>query len=39
LFGHSVTDERRGGWEIADDGGLYTLPLGSQEVQLGRVRF
>jgi hypothetical protein len=28
---------RRGDWVMADDGSLYTLPLGSGEIRIGRV--
>lgn len=37
LFGHGVNEARRGDWTIADDGSLYTLPIGSKDVQIGRV--
>jgi ribonuclease Z len=37
LFAHGVDEVRRGGWDLADDGSLYTLPLGSQEVRIGRM--
>jgi hypothetical protein len=33
-----VNDARRGDWTIADDGSLYTLPIGSKSVEIGRVR-
>ena len=39
LFAHGVNDVRKGNWAIAEDGSLYTLPLGSSEVQIGRVRY
>jgi ribonuclease Z len=32
-----LADVRRGDWTIADDGSLYTLPLGSADVRSGRV--
>ena len=38
VFGNGVDDVRKGAWTIADDGSLYTLPLGSDAVQTGRVR-
>jgi hypothetical protein len=28
---------REGDWTIADDGSLYTLPIGSREVSIGRI--
>jgi ribonuclease Z len=37
LFGHGVAAVRKGDWTIADDGSLYTLPLGSADVQIGSV--
>ena len=37
LFANGVDEVRRGGWTIADDGSLYTLPIGSQEVQIGSI--
>lgn len=37
LFAQGVNDVRRDGWTIADDGSLYTLPLGSLEVEVGRI--
>jgi hypothetical protein len=37
LFGLGVNDVRGGDWTIADDGSLYTLPLGSQEISIGRI--
>jgi ribonuclease Z len=37
LFAQGIEDARQGEWEIADDGSLYTLPLGSSEVSVGRV--
>ena len=37
LFAHGVNDVRRGDWTIADDGSLYTLPLGSDDIQTGRI--
>jgi ribonuclease Z len=37
LFAHGVDRVRRGDWTIADDGSLYTLPLDSQEVRIGRI--
>lgn len=37
LFAAGVNDVRPGGWTIASDGGLYTLPFGSTEVEIGRI--
>ena len=37
LFGQGLNAARQGDWTIADDGSLYTLPLGSDEVLIGRV--
>ncbi len=37
LFAQGVSEARRGDWTLADDGSLYTLPIGSSEVQIGRV--
>jgi ribonuclease Z len=37
LFAQGVNDVRRGDWTIADDGSLYTLPIGSRDVQDGRI--
>jgi len=37
LFAAGVDAVRQGDWEIADDGSLYTLPLGSEEVRIGRI--
>jgi ribonuclease Z len=37
LFAQGVADARHGDWTIADDGSLYTLPIGSKEIQTGRI--
>jgi len=37
LFTNGVDRVRRGDWTMADDGSLYTLPLGSKDVRIGRV--
>lgn len=37
VFGRGVDDTRNGDWTIADDGSLYTMPIGSDAVQIGRV--
>jgi len=28
---------RRDGWTLADDGSFYTMPIGSESIELGRV--
>ena len=37
LFAQGISEARQGEWTIADDGTLYTLPLGSTRIQIGRV--
>jgi ribonuclease Z len=37
LFSQGVNEVRRRDWTMADDGSLYTLPIGSKEVRMGRV--
>jgi len=37
LFARGVNRVRPSDWTIADDGSLYTLPLGSHEVRIGRI--
>jgi ribonuclease Z len=37
LFSSGVKAVRRGDWTMADDGSLYTLPIGSTEVRIGHV--
>ena len=37
LFAQGVDPARPDHWSIAEDGDLYTLPLGSTEVQFGRI--
>ena len=37
VFGQGVNEVRKGDWVIADDGSLYTLPIGSSEVRIGRL--
>jgi ribonuclease Z len=37
VFGHGVDERRKGDWTIADDGSLYTMPIGSTDVRIGRV--
>jgi ribonuclease Z len=36
-FSQGVASVRRADWVIADDGSLYTLPIGSSEVRIGRM--
>jgi ribonuclease Z len=35
LFAQGIAEVRRGDWTIADDGSLYSLPIGSDRVQIG----
>ncbi len=37
LFASGVDAIRPDGWTIAEDGSLYTLPLGSEEIQAGSI--
>jgi ribonuclease Z len=37
LFVQGIAKARQGDWTIADDGSLYTLPIGSKEVRVGEV--
>ncbi|KAB2970023.1 MAG: hypothetical protein F9K18_00235 [Thermoanaerobaculia bacterium] len=37
LFILVVNDVRGGDWTIADDGSLYTPPVGSQEISIGPI--
>ncbi len=37
LFAQGLSEARHGDWTIADDGTLYTLPLGSRRIQIGRI--
>jgi len=37
LFSHGVNEVRKGDWAMAEDGSLYTLPLGSSNVRIGRM--
>jgi ribonuclease Z len=39
LFSHNMNAVRKGRWEMAVDGSLYTLPAGSKEVRVGDVRY
>ena len=37
LFVQGVREARQGDWTIADDGSLYTLPVGSREIRFGEM--
>ena len=37
LFTRDMNRSRKGDWTMARDGSLYTLPLGSKDVRIGRV--
>jgi ribonuclease Z len=37
VFGHGVDQRRQGDWTIAEDGSLYTMPIGSKDVRIGHV--
>jgi ribonuclease Z len=37
VFAQGVEEARHGDWTIADDGSLYTLPVGSDAVQIDRI--
>jgi ribonuclease Z len=37
LFARDINNARQGEWTMADDGSLYTLPIGSEEVRIGRM--
>ena len=37
LFTRDMNRSREGDWTMASDGSLYTLPLGSTQVRIGRV--
>ena len=37
VFAQGIDEVRVGDWTIADDGSLYTLPIGSRSVQVGRI--
>lgn len=38
IFTRGMDGARRGEWDMADDGSLYTLPIGSRDYRIGRVR-
>ena len=37
LFTQGIDQARRGDWTMADDGSLYTLPIGSTQIHVGRI--
>jgi ribonuclease BN (tRNA processing enzyme) len=37
IFTRGLTTARRGDWDLARDGSLYTLPVGSDRIRIGRV--
>jgi len=37
VFAQGIDGARRGDWTIADDGSLYTLPIGAATVRIGRI--
>jgi ribonuclease Z len=37
LFGQGIGKVRSAGWTLAEDGSLYTLPVGSDAVQIGAI--
>lgn len=37
MFARGVDSARRGEWDLAEDGALYTLPVGAKDVRVGRV--
>jgi hypothetical protein len=37
VFAQGVDQVRKSDWVIAEDGSLYTLPIGSDEVRIGRL--
>ena len=37
IFARGLNQARDGEWSLADDGSLYTLPIGSKDVQIGHV--
>lgn len=38
IFTRGLDGARHGEWDLADDGSLYTLPVGSKEYRIGRVQ-
>jgi ribonuclease Z len=37
VFARGIDEARHGNWTIANDGSLYTLPIGSDTVRIGRI--
>ena len=37
LFAQGIDEARRRDWTMADDGSLYTLPIGSTQIHVGRI--
>ncbi len=37
IFTRGLDDARNGDWDLAEDGSLYTLPVGSKDIRIGRV--
>ena len=35
VFAQGISEARRGQWTLADDGSLYTLPIGSTAIERG----
>ncbi|HEY0649572.1 MBL fold metallo-hydrolase [Phenylobacterium sp.] len=38
IFTRGLDGARRGEWDLAEDGSLYTLPVGSRDFRIGRVQ-
>lgn len=38
LFASGVNSVRKGDWTMSEDGSLYTMPLGSKDVQIGHIQ-
>lgn len=37
IFTRGMNSARKGDWDLAEDGSLYTLPVGSTDIRIGRV--
>jgi len=37
IFTRGLDKARSGDWDLAEDGSLYTLPVGSKDIRIGRV--
>jgi ribonuclease Z len=37
VFTRGVNGVRQGDWTMAEDGSLYTLPIGSHDIRIGRI--